>query len=96
MKICTCDVCGASLPMNNQLDTSILGIALDLCPDCKVWAVGMSNEEQIYLMLEGFQARRRNRRAENGLSSPKAAMPDPIGKSGRPPEAGTGGEPSCE
>lgn len=86
MKTCVCDVCGQSLPMNNQLDATILGVALDLCPDCKVWASGMDREKMIYLMLEGFQARRINRRRDNGLSSPMAAMPLGTGATDQPPE----------
>lgn len=86
MKTCVCDICGQNLPLHNQLDTTILGIALDLCPDCKVWASGMDREKMIYLMLEGFQARRINRRRDNGLSSPMAAMPLGTGSTDQPPE----------
>lgn len=96
MKLCVCDVCGQSLPIGNPLDTTILGVALDLCPDCRAWASGMDREKMVYLMLDGFQARRSNRRRENGLSSPKAAMPHGMGGTGRPPEAGTGGHTSGE
>lgn len=102
MKTCVCDICGKSLPLDNQLDVTILGIALDLCPECSTWAKELTREKQIEIMLIGFKGCRKN----NGVREPGILFcggPSPVtepregsGGSARPPEAGTGGEPSCE
>lgn len=105
MKTCVCDICGQSLPLDNQLDVTILGIALDLCPECKAWAKEITWEKQIEIMLLGFRQHNKFRRLEKigggsivlcGGPSPVTEPREGTGGAGRPPEAGTGGEPSCE
>ena len=102
MKTCVCDICGQSLPVGNPLETTILGIALDLCPECSTWAKELAREKLIEIMLIGFRECRKNNgvRARGilfcGGPSPVTAPREGVGGSARPPEAGTGGEPSCE
>lgn len=95
MKICLCDVCGASIELHpevDSLDASVLGIALDLCPDCREWAMHIPWDQQLGLALEGIR-RRRNEE----LGRPKES--DILlccTEAGRSPGPGTGGDPSCE
>lgn len=105
MKTCVCDVCGQSLPMHNQLDATILGVALDLCPDCQAWANDISREDMVMIMLEGFRVRRKSNGVRGmdggaillcGGPSPEQLPREGEGGNGRPPDAGTGGDPSYE
>lgn len=109
MRTVICDICDTQLPLDNQLDTAILGIALDLCPACKKLVMHMSREEQIKMALSAFRDMRDHipRTMEEGEwldrvrhcrddPSPVTAPLEGTGGDGRPPEAGTGGEPSCE
>ena len=62
MRICVCDICGKHIelsPKFSTLDTSILGIALDLCPECREWAAYIPRDTQISLALEGIRRERR-------------------------------------
>ena len=106
MKTCVCDICGKSLPLDNQMDVTILGIALDLCPECSTWAKGMPREEQVDTMLLGFRKIHKfdgpiQRDVDGSIlvcagPSPVTAPREGTGGTARPPEAGTGGKPSCE